>query len=159
VEKITRKVRSGFPKGAECAYCGERRLPMEIDHVRPRCRGGIDEVVKSCVSCNQQKGTMLLHEWRAWREKHGMLWPPVASHASSRQPEHYSDGTGCSPGCEAPALTPESLTLENEGYRAIYLCPIHHMRYRVGWGISPCYFPDCPCAFCVTTMSEEEMFG
>ena len=168
MEKITRKVRRGFPKGAECVYCGERKLPMEIDHVRPLCRGGTDAVVRACVSCNRQKGTMLLHEWKAWRAKNGMPWPPVASHATSRQPEHYSDGTGCDAighdglMCEAPTIAPESLVINDEGvpgYRATYRCPIHHRTYRVSWSISPFYFVDCPCAFCVTTVSEEEAIG
>ena len=175
METITRKMRRGFPKRAECTYCGERKLPMELDHVRPLCRGGTnDQTIYSCVSCNRQKGTMLLHEWKSWREKNGMTWPPVASHATSKQPEHYSDGTGCD-ACRTegtdgkgdadapdlpPTLVPETLYNADEGgYNAVYRCPIHHLRYRVGWGLSPFYFNDCPCAFCVATISEEEAIG
>ena len=174
METITRTVRRGFEKGTECAYCGERRLPMELDHLRPRCRGGSgDQMIVSCVSCNRQKGTMLLHEWMAWRKKTGLSWPPVASHASSKQPEHYSDGTGCdacrSDGTDGrgdpdapdlpPTLTPEHLYNTEHGYLATYRCSIHRLSYKVGWGILANYYSDCTCAFCVAMCLEDEAIG
>ena len=147
----------------ECRYCGERRLPLEIEHVRPLCRGGTDSgTVIACMACNRQKGMLLLHEWMAWRERNGLSWPPVASHATSLQPEHYKDGTGCD-SCHGerdredlpPLLVPEELILSSTGYRGRYRCPVHQERYLVGWGVSPFFFDDCPCGFCVATRKEE----
>ncbi|MGW3424754.1 RNA-guided endonuclease IscB [Streptomyces phaeochromogenes] len=43
-----------------CAYCDATGIPLNIDHLRPRSRGGSDRVsnlVLACVSCNQAKGS------------------------------------------------------------------------------------------------------
>src|SRR5438477_1538080 len=42
-----------------CAYCEGSLLPLELDHVVPRSRGGSDRssnLVAACHGCNQQKG-------------------------------------------------------------------------------------------------------
>ena len=42
-----------------CQYCGIRSVPMTIDHVIPRQRGGEDSwynLVAACVICNMRKG-------------------------------------------------------------------------------------------------------
>ncbi|MFF0160041.1 RNA-guided endonuclease IscB [Streptomyces sp. NPDC005263] len=42
-----------------CAYCDASGIPLNIDHVRPRSRGGsnrISNLVLACVPCNQAKG-------------------------------------------------------------------------------------------------------
>ncbi|MEU6374482.1 RNA-guided endonuclease IscB [Streptomyces sp. NPDC046909] len=41
-----------------CAYCGATGIPLNIDHVRPRSRGGsnrISNLVLACVPCNKAK--------------------------------------------------------------------------------------------------------
>jgi 5-methylcytosine-specific restriction endonuclease McrA len=41
-----------------CIYCGTTDVPLNIDHVRPRSRGGSDRVsnlVLACIPCNQAK--------------------------------------------------------------------------------------------------------
>ncbi|WP_151480036.1 RNA-guided endonuclease IscB [Streptomyces albicerus] len=43
-----------------CAYCDAAGVPLNIDHLRPRSRGGSDRVsnlVLACVPCNQAKGS------------------------------------------------------------------------------------------------------
>ncbi|MFD7258096.1 HNH endonuclease [Streptomyces sp. NPDC059874] len=43
---------------------------LNIDHVRPRCRGGSDRVsnlVLACISCNQAKGALRVEEFLATR--------------------------------------------------------------------------------------------
>ncbi len=56
-----------------CFYCGRWTNPyetLEIDHIRPKSRGGtddIDNLVPSCKSCNQSKRGQLLDEWRVGR--------------------------------------------------------------------------------------------
>lgn len=42
-----------------CAYCGAEGVPLEVEHVVPRSRGGSNRVanlVPACVPCNQAKG-------------------------------------------------------------------------------------------------------
>ncbi len=48
-----------------CQYCGRADLPLTIDHVVPRARGGEDEwenLVCACVRCNNRKGDRLPDE-------------------------------------------------------------------------------------------------
>ena len=45
--------------GRKCAYCGAENVPLNIDHIAPRARGGSDRVSNltlACISCNQDKG-------------------------------------------------------------------------------------------------------
>lgn len=45
--------------GYRCVYCGTTHLPLTIDHVIPRVRGGKDEwdnLVCCCTVCNNHKG-------------------------------------------------------------------------------------------------------
>jgi 5-methylcytosine-specific restriction endonuclease McrA len=45
--------------GHRCVYCGATHLPLTIDHVVPRVRGGRDEwdnLVCCCTYCNNKKG-------------------------------------------------------------------------------------------------------
>ncbi|MBK1734745.1 HNH endonuclease [Halorhodospira abdelmalekii] len=42
-----------------CAYCGATQVPLEIDHIHPKSRGGSDRVSNltlACRECNQAKG-------------------------------------------------------------------------------------------------------
>ncbi|MFI6450696.1 RNA-guided endonuclease IscB [Streptosporangium amethystogenes] len=44
--------------GRRCAYCGICGVPLNIDHIRPRSRGGSDRIANltvACVPCNQAK--------------------------------------------------------------------------------------------------------
>ncbi len=45
--------------GNRCVYCGATHLPLTIDHVIPRVRGGRNEwdnLVCCCTKCNNKKG-------------------------------------------------------------------------------------------------------
>lgn len=45
--------------GMRCQYCGKSNVPLTIDHILPKSRGGKDEwenLVTACVSCNNFKG-------------------------------------------------------------------------------------------------------
>ncbi|MEU3452212.1 RNA-guided endonuclease IscB [Micromonospora sp. NPDC006766] len=45
--------------GRKCTYCGVAGVPLNIDHIVPRARGGSDRVSNltlACVPCNQAKG-------------------------------------------------------------------------------------------------------
>jgi len=52
--------------GYQCAYCHTCRGPFELDHHRPRSRGGSDRVsnlVLSCHNCNAAKGNQTAREF------------------------------------------------------------------------------------------------
>jgi len=43
----------------QCAYCDARAVPLELDHVQPRAKGGsnrVSNLTLACTSCNQRKG-------------------------------------------------------------------------------------------------------
>ena len=43
----------------QCVYCGAKDVPLEVEHIKPRSRGGSDRVSNlglACHSCNQSKG-------------------------------------------------------------------------------------------------------
>ena len=45
--------------GRKCVYCGAEGVPLNIDHVVPRAKGGsnrVSNLVLACMSCNQKKG-------------------------------------------------------------------------------------------------------
>ncbi len=49
-----------------CAYCGKTEVPFEIDHIRPRSRGGsnrISNLALACHSCNTTKGNQTAGEF------------------------------------------------------------------------------------------------
>ncbi|WP_306323451.1 RNA-guided endonuclease IscB [Streptomyces sp. CC224E] len=52
--------------GRACSYCGTTGVPLNIDHVQPRSRGGSDRIsnlVLACISCNQKKGNRPVEEF------------------------------------------------------------------------------------------------
>lgn len=52
--------------GHTCVYCGATHVPLQLDHVIPRSRGGADtpdNLVASCRSCNASKGAKTPDEW------------------------------------------------------------------------------------------------
>ncbi len=43
-----------------CAYCGKKDVPMQIEHIQPRAKGGSDRISNlalACEPCNLKKGT------------------------------------------------------------------------------------------------------
>ena len=54
--------------GRECAYCGAENVPLEIDHIHPRGKGGSDRVSNlaiACHDCNQAKSNMPVEQFLA----------------------------------------------------------------------------------------------
>lgn len=50
----------------QCAYCGAKDTPLEIEHVHPRSKGGSDKVSNltlACHCCNQAKGNRDVKEF------------------------------------------------------------------------------------------------
>ncbi|MFI1709237.1 RNA-guided endonuclease IscB [Streptomyces griseoruber] len=53
-----------------CAYCDATGVPLNIEHLRPRGRGGssrISNLVPACVPCNRAKGTQSLEAFLSHR--------------------------------------------------------------------------------------------
>jgi 5-methylcytosine-specific restriction endonuclease McrA len=49
----------------KCGYCGRGDLPLTIDHVIPRAKGGNDSwenLICACTVCNNRKGDKTPHE-------------------------------------------------------------------------------------------------
>ena len=52
--------------GRKCAYCGKEGVPLEIEHIIPKTRGGSNRVTNlslACHDCNQKKGTQTAAEF------------------------------------------------------------------------------------------------
>jgi len=52
--------------GRTCAYCGAKDLPLEIEHITPKTRGGLNRITNmslACHDCNQKKGTQTAAEF------------------------------------------------------------------------------------------------
>ena len=44
----------------KCAYCGEKDIPLQIEHIHPKAKGGTNRISNLCLACepcNQKKGT------------------------------------------------------------------------------------------------------
>jgi hypothetical protein len=49
-----------------CAYCGTKNVPLEVEHIIPKSRGGTNRVSNltlSCRECNMKKGTKTAEEF------------------------------------------------------------------------------------------------
>jgi len=45
--------------GRRCAYCGAKNVPLQIDHIEPKIKGGSDRISNltlACGPCNTKKG-------------------------------------------------------------------------------------------------------
>ena len=52
--------------GRTCAYCQAKEVPLEIDHIHPKSKGGSDRVSNltlACRPCNQKKGNRPVEEF------------------------------------------------------------------------------------------------
>lgn len=52
--------------GRTCAYCGATDVPLEVEHLIPKSRGGssrVSNLTLSCRTCNQKKGRMTAAEF------------------------------------------------------------------------------------------------
>jgi len=52
--------------GRTCAYCGAKNVPLQIEHIQPRSKGGsnrISNLTLACQCCNQQKGATSIEDF------------------------------------------------------------------------------------------------
>jgi len=65
--------------GRKCAYCGQNNLPLEIEHIMPKSRGGsnrISNLTLACHDCNQAKGNKTAEEF-GYAEVQGKAKKPL----------------------------------------------------------------------------------
>ncbi|MGX1914365.1 RNA-guided endonuclease IscB [Streptomyces phaeochromogenes] len=58
--------------GRACVYCGATGVPLNVDHIHPRSRGGssrVGNLTLACVPCNQAKGSHALEVFLRHRSK------------------------------------------------------------------------------------------
>ncbi|MDZ4672529.1 MAG: RNA-guided endonuclease IscB [Phototrophicales bacterium] len=52
--------------GRKCVYCGAKDVPLEIEHIVPKSRGGsnrVSNLTLACHTCNQKKGNQTADEF------------------------------------------------------------------------------------------------
>ncbi|QAV25590.1 HNH endonuclease [Neobacillus thermocopriae] len=52
--------------GRKCCYCGKENVPLEVEHIIPKSRGGTDRIDNLCIACrdcNQRKGNQTAEEF------------------------------------------------------------------------------------------------
>lgn len=52
--------------GHKCVYCGDENVPLEVEHIVPKSRGGTDRITNltlSCNPCNQKKDNLTAEEF------------------------------------------------------------------------------------------------
>ena len=50
----------------QCAYCGRKDIPLQIEHIQPRANGGTNRISNLCLSCeicNIRKGTQPIDQF------------------------------------------------------------------------------------------------
>ncbi len=60
--------------GRKCSYCQATNVPLQIEHIQCRAKGGSDRIANLCLACepcNQQKGTQDINVFLA--KKPGLL--------------------------------------------------------------------------------------
>lgn len=52
----------------KCAYCGKSAIPLQVEHIQPRAKGGTDRISNLCLACgkcNVAKGTQDIRAYLA----------------------------------------------------------------------------------------------
>lgn len=52
--------------GRKCAYCGKKDVPLHVEHIIPRAKGGsnrVSNLTLACKPCNDKKGTQDIREF------------------------------------------------------------------------------------------------
>ena len=52
--------------GRKCAYCNQKGVPLEVEHIIPKSKGGSNRASNltiSCSKCNLEKGTLTVEEF------------------------------------------------------------------------------------------------
>jgi 5-methylcytosine-specific restriction endonuclease McrA len=63
-----------FKWGHACAYCSKQNVPLQVEHIVPKAKGGTNRVSNLCIACepcNQRKGIQALEQFL--KRKPGLL--------------------------------------------------------------------------------------
>jgi hypothetical protein len=90
-----REVRERLPEkfGGKCPYCGKEGVPLEIDHVVPKAKGGSDRVSNLTLAraeCNRKKGSRDLKTFLAMK-------PGLAEEIPRRASAPFRDAAAVNP--------------------------------------------------------------
>ena len=91
--------------GRRCAYCGAENVPLQLDHIVPRSRGGsnrVSNLTLACQSCNQKKGNLSVEEFAPKRASHIHAQPSLqgAAAVTSTRARLWESLTALSLPCE-----------------------------------------------------------
>jgi 5-methylcytosine-specific restriction endonuclease McrA len=67
----------------QCTYCGKSEVPLQVEHIQPRVRGGTDRVSNLCLACepcNQKKGKQ---DIAVFLKKKPALLAKILAHSSA----------------------------------------------------------------------------
>ena len=67
----------------QCAYCGKKGIPLQIEHIHPRANGGTDRISNltlSCEPCNVAKGTQDIEDFL---QKKPEVFKRILAHSSA----------------------------------------------------------------------------
>lgn len=92
--------------GRKCAYCDMQNIPLQIDHMIPKSRGGsnrIDNLTLACAPCNQKKSNLPLEMFSPKRAKNLSSKPPLQAAAAVNATRNalWNELTKLSLPCEA----------------------------------------------------------
>jgi hypothetical protein len=123
--------------GRQCVYCGRGETAFELDHVRPRSRGGTNRVsnlVLACHACNERKGDQTASEF-GHPEVEAQAWQPLrdaaAMNASRDALCHELSVLGLRNACFLPSF-------ENRGIRR------RNSVMRMGRSFLMYFYPEVP---------------
>lgn len=71
--------------GRQCVYCKAQNIPLQVDHIIPRSKGGSDRasnLTLACASCNLKKGNLSIEEFSPELVKSILSKPPLAAAAA-----------------------------------------------------------------------------
>ncbi len=109
----------------KCAYCGKENIPLQIEHIVPRAKGGSNRVSNLCLSCgkcNTAKGTKDIKDFlkkkpdllkRVLAQAKAPLKDAAAVNATRWELFQHLQGTGLPIECGSGGLTKFNRTMRN----------------------------------------------
>jgi 5-methylcytosine-specific restriction endonuclease McrA len=97
--------------GHQCAYCEGRDVPLQVEHIRSKARGGSDRVSNltlACQPCNQKKAALSIEDFLANHPSRLAASIPRARCGASIWLLQHSNTSGCDRRHRPPALPPHA---------------------------------------------------
>lgn len=54
----------------QCVYCGAKNIPLQVEHIHPKSKGGTNRISNLCIACepcNLAKGTQDIKDFLSGR--------------------------------------------------------------------------------------------